>query len=481
MKLRDWQAECIDLALEKYTHGKNHFLALATPGAGKTIMASALANELINRDLVDIVICFSPSSVVCVDFSQELESVIGEKFDGLLGSKGQSLTYQTLLHLDTDFWALFQKYRIFVIFDEIHHCCGSKVENANSWGEQILLHIKNKAEFTLAMTGTPWRSDTAPIVLSDYLSPSNKIQCDYVYGLSEAISDGVCRTPQIIAIDNDDISLTCDKESKSFNCFKDLLTQSAFPYQEIIQNEQLLLHVIQQANDKLDKIRLSNPSAGGLIVAASVEHATQILDLLAERFNGAATIITYREDEPTKLIHQYKQSSSKWVVSVGMISEGTNIPRLQVTCHLTRIKTEMHFRQIMGRNLRATDAINQEAFLYMPAEPKLVEYAYRVAQDIPLEANVVKFEKMSANFKAKQKDNESDLDDADEKTVEETSEKTFVTKKKTVDFGGFENSADTKSSTLNKKNALTDSYESMMNIFGRFKQETLELGLTAIE
>jgi hypothetical protein len=135
----------------------------------------------------------------------------------------------------------------------------------------------------------------------------------------------------------------------------------------------------------------------------------------------------------------------------------------------------------MGRNLRATDAINQEAFLYMPAEPKLVEYAYRVAQDIPLEANVVKFEKMSANFKAKQKDNESDLDDADEKTVEETSEKTFVTKKKTVDFGEFENSADTKSSTSNKNNPLTDSYESMMNIFGRFKQETLELGLTTIE
>ncbi len=481
MKLRDWQAECIDLAVEKYTNGKNHFLALATPGAGKTIMASALANELINRDLVDIVICFSPSSVVCVDFSQELESVIGEKFDGLLGSKGQSLTYQTLLHLDADFWVLFHKYRVFVIFDEIHHCCGSKVENANSWGEQILLHIKNKAEFTLAMTGTPWRSDTAPIVLSDYLSPNNKIQCDYVYGLSEAIRDDVCRTPQIIAIDNDDISLTCDKESKSFNCFKDLLSQSAFPYQEIIQNEQLLLHVIQQANDKLDKIRLSNPSAGGLIVAASVTHANQILDLLADHFNEAATIITYQEDEPTKLIHQYKRSSSKWVVSVGMISEGTNIPRLQVTCHLTRIKTEMHFRQIMGRNLRATDAINQEAFLFIPAEPKLVEYAYRVAQDIPLEANIVKFEKMSANFKAKQKNESLDLADSDDKEVADSSDKAFDTKRKTVDFGEFENSAYTKSSTSNKKNALTDSYESMMNIFGRFKQETLELGLTTIE
>jgi len=484
MKLRDWQAECIDLALKKYTVGKKHFLALATPGAGKTIMASYLANELINRDLVDIVICFSPSAVVSIDFRNELESVVGEKFDGLLCSKGQSLTYQTLMHLDTDFWMRFHKYRVFVIFDEIHHCSGSKVENANAWGEKIIQHIKGNAEFTLALTGTPWRSDMAPIVLSDYLSPDNKIQCDYIYGLSEAIRDNVCRTPQIIAIDNDNISITEKKNSKSFNGFKSLLSQSAFPYLQIIQHEQLLLHVIQLANDKLNKLRCVNPSAGGLIVAASVAHANQILELLAKHFNEVATIITYQEDEPTKLIHQYKESNSKWVVSVGMISEGTNIPRLQVTCHLTWIKTEMHFRQIMGRNLRATDAKNQDAFLYMPAEPKLVEYAYRVAQDIPLEANVVKFEKMSANFKAKQKDENSDEGDFVEvalDTVDDSSGEDINTKKGNIDFGKFENSSDTQPNTSNNKNALTDTYESMMNIFGRFKQETLELGLSPLE
>lgn len=167
-----------------------------------------------------------------------------------------------------------------------------------------------------------------------------------------------------------------------------------------------------------------------------------------------------------------------------MISEGTNIPRLQVTCHLTRIKTEMHFRQILGRNLRKTDALNQEAFLYMPAEPKLVEYAYRVAQDVPLEANVVKFDKMSANFKAKQKDENSNLRDIEEvakDTVDDSPGEDINTKDINIDFGKFENSADTKIATSSKRNALTDTYESMVNIFGRFKQETLELGLTTLE
>lgn len=42
MKLRVWQSECINLALNKYLDGQKHFLALATPGAGKTVMASEL-------------------------------------------------------------------------------------------------------------------------------------------------------------------------------------------------------------------------------------------------------------------------------------------------------------------------------------------------------------------------------------------------------------------------------------------------------
>lgn len=56
----------------------------------------------------------------------------------------------------------------------------------------------------------------------------------------------------------------------------------------------------------------------------------------------------------------------------------------------------MYFRQTLGRILRVTDTINQEAILYMPAEPKLQEYAYRVRHDVPVEADVVKFETMQS-------------------------------------------------------------------------------------
>ena len=476
MKLRQWQTECINLALTQYQNGTNHFLALATPGAGKTLMASALADQLLKNNMVDLIICFSPSTIVSQDFSASLQLKTQERFDGLIGARGRSLTYQNLQYLDVNFWQLFERYRVFVIFDEIHHCAGSNIDNANAWGEQIILNIQNKAKFTLALTGTPWRSDAAPIVLSNYMYPSNKISCDYVYGLSEAITDDVCRVPQIIAIDNNNISVVDDVETKTFSSFKSLLMESVVPYQEIIENEAVIKYVISSAHKKLSSIRVKNKDAAGLIVASSVEHAQKISTLMKACFNEDSVVVTYREVEPASIIQQFRHAQTKWIISVGMISEGTNIPRLQICCHLTNIKTEMHFRQILGRILRMTDSKNQEAILYMPAEPKLLEYAYRVKQDVPFEADVVKFEKMKADVQEDIKGKKLSAVTFDKKRT--------ITPKIEVDLNGFDDVVERPSffevNEAVEEHFLTSAYERVVNISGRFQQEAIALGLSEL-
>ena len=476
MKLRQWQAECINLALTQYQNGISHFLALATPGAGKTLMASELSAQLLKNNMVDLIICFSPSSIVSQDFSESLQLKTQERFDGLIGARGRSLTYQNLQYLDVSFWQLFERYRVFVIFDEIHHCAGSNIDNANAWGEQIILNIQNKAKFTLALTGTPWRSDAAPIALSNYIHPSNKISCDYVYGLSEAITDNVCRVPQIIAIDNNNISVVDDVETKTFSSFKSLLMESVVPYQEIIENEAVIKYVISSAHKKLSSIRVKNKDAAGLIVASSVEHARKISTLMKVCFNEDTVVVTYRESEPTSMIQHFRHAKTKWIISVGMISEGTNIPRLQVCCHLTNIKTEMHFRQILGRILRMTGSKNQEAIMYMPAEPKLLEYAYRVKQDVPFEADVVKFEKMKKCV-------EEDIEGKELSNVTFDKKRTMTTKIE-VDLNGFddviEQPAPYEAHEYIEKHFLTSAYERIVNISGRFQQEAILLGLSEL-
>ncbi|PQJ38718.1 diguanylate cyclase, partial [Photobacterium aquimaris] len=82
-------------------------------------------------------------------------------------------------------------------------------------------------------------------------------------------------------------------------------------------------------------------------------------------------------------IQRFRNDKTQWIVSVGMISEGTDIPRLQVCCHLSSVKTELYFRQVLGRILRVTNSVNQDAWFYTFAESNLVEFAERIEQDIP--------------------------------------------------------------------------------------------------
>ncbi|MEZ9595502.1 DEAD/DEAH box helicase [Shewanella sp. 10N.261.52.F9] len=384
MHLRQWQSECVNRVLEHFSAKHKHFLCLATPGAGKTIMASEVAVQLLDQNLIEFVLCFSPSINISQGIKHTFSTRLECRFDGVIGAVGCSYTYQSMLSFKEDFWQLLKQNRVLVIFDEIHHCSGSSPEDANAWGEEILLNIQNQAEYTLALTGTPWRSDQAPITLSRYTDPDNQIQCDYIYGLREAVADGVCRSPNIVLIDNERISVTDEEnKTKTFNCLDALFQGSLVTYQSVIKNSVAIRHVLTLATKKLDDIRQHNPNAAGLVVASSIEHAAYILNMLRSEYAQTAEIVTYKEALPSLKINEFKSSTTNWIVSVGMISEGTDIPRLQVCCHLSRVKTELYFRQVLGRVLRVNKAINQEAWLYTFAEPKLVEFANRIAEEIP--------------------------------------------------------------------------------------------------
>jgi hypothetical protein len=113
--------------------------------------------------------------------------------------------------------------------------------------------------------------------------------------------------------------------------------------------------------------------------------------------------------------------------------------------------------------------------MYMPAEPKLLEYAYRVKQDVPFEADVVKFEKMKA--------------DNDEGMVEESSTVTFdkkstLTPLMEIDLNGFDGVVEQpifyETGEVVEEHFLTSAYERVVNISGRFQQEAIALGLSEL-
>ena len=382
IELRKWQREAIEAALEKFEASYSHFLCLATPGAGKTVMASALADILIKTGKVDLVLCFSPSTVVANDFKVELEAITGRRFCGGLGASGSSLTYQSMRYLDTQFWTLLETFNVFVILDEIHHCAGDDTHNANAWGGQILMNIQGKARYTMALTGTPWRSDAIPIALANYVSRDNRLLVDYRYDLTQAIKDGVCRSPHITLLDNELINVVENNNKRSFTSIADFLLKSGLSYFEIITHNEIIREILKHGIIQLNKERRISPDAGGLVVAASVSHAGQIQLLLAE-LGESSEVVTYQDDDPESRIRQFKRSHQKWIISIGMISEGTNIPRLKVCCYLSLVTTELYFRQVLGRILRTQYAPVETGYLLVPAHPRLLEYSNRIAEEVP--------------------------------------------------------------------------------------------------
>tara|TARA_R110000751_G_scaffold67856_3_gene138284 strand:- start:1664 stop:3043 length:1380 start_codon:yes stop_codon:yes gene_type:complete len=398
--LRAWQAECLEHAQSHYLNYRDFFVQ-ATPGSGKTRLAAELAKWLLAEKLIDFVICFAPTREVVAGMQRTFSAVLGQRFGNVIASAGAAYTYQSMEYQPKEFWDLFQKFRILAIFDEIHHCAGHDPLLSNRWGQQIIRNIQDQATYTLGLSGTPWRSDDLPIALARYSDPEGQLICDYRYSLQSAVNDGVCRAPRITLIDNPLIRLVEEKENtetvRGFSNFSQLLSESPVSYEDLLRHDDILNAVLDIGIQKLSATRHTIPQAGGLVVATDIEHAHQIAELLHAK-HQSYVVVTSKTPRAQQLIERFRHDSTCWIVAVSMISEGTDIQRLSVCCYLSRIRTELHYRQVLGRILRKVGAKDREAWLYVIAEPTLRQYSQRIANDLPEDPSTLQSKKVNENY-----------------------------------------------------------------------------------
>src|SRR5206468_6504999 len=89
-------------------------------------------------------------------------------------------------------------------------------------------------------------------------------------------------------------------------------------------------------------------------------------------------------DEPDSAarIAAFAGGQRRWLVSVLMVSEGVDIPRLRVGVYATAARTELFFRQVIGRFVRRTPAPKaQMSHLLMPADPRLKLLAAQIEEE----------------------------------------------------------------------------------------------------
>jgi len=92
--------------------------------------------------------------------------------------------------------------------------------------------------------------------------------------------------------------------------------------------------------------------------------------------------VTSDEPDASARIGAFSAGQRRWLVSVLMVSEGVDIPRLRVGVYATAARTELFFRQVIGRFVRRTPAPKaQMSYLLMPADTRLKVLASRVEEE----------------------------------------------------------------------------------------------------
>jgi superfamily II DNA or RNA helicase len=126
----------------------------------------------------------------------------------------------------------------------------------------------------------------------------------------------------------------------------------------------------------------THPDAGGLVVAIDKEHAETLADRLARITGERPDIVHSDAADASARIARFSAGSAPWLVSVLMVSEGVDVPRLRVGVYATTARTELFFRQVIGRFIRRTPAPkDQMSHVFLPSDQKLKALATQIEEE----------------------------------------------------------------------------------------------------
>ncbi|GAA1843360.1 DEAD/DEAH box helicase [Agromyces salentinus] len=374
-KLRAWQAE----ALEQYLADMpRDFLAAATPGAGKTTFALRLAAELRARRVIDRITVVAPTDHLkrqWADAAARAGIRLDPGFRNAHGSiarhfHGVAVTYAQVAMRPALHRELTVSGRTLVILDEVHH--GG---DALSWGDAIREAFE-PATKRLSLTGTPFRSDTAPIPFVQYEADASGVrlsQTDYAYGYGRALADGVVR-PVLFMVyaghmrwktrAGDEMEARLGEDNT-----KDIT--SAAWRTALEPTGEWIPAVLAAADRRLTEVRHGIPDAGGLVIATDQSMARAYAKILEEICGEPVTVVLSDEKEASSRIEQFSEGTSRWMVAVRMVSEGVDVPRLAVGVYATSSSTPLFFAQAIGRFVRARRR-GETASVFLPNVPILM-------------------------------------------------------------------------------------------------------------
>lgn len=379
--LRRWQRRALKRIAKLR---KRDVLVVATPGSGKTLLALMVAQRMLKEGQIERVVVSTMSDHLRFQWKNAAHRLginldpCWSNADGVEAPDyhGVAVSYQQVSFAPS-LYRMNCRRRTLVIFDEIHHAADDL-----KWGD-ALREAFETADFRLALSGTPFRSDNNPIPFVTYEEGRSK--ADFTYSYGESLADGVCRPVYFHSYEGDIEWQSRDQTHEMHSLLEQLTREKAAErFRTALQPEGgWMLGVLSEADRQLTAIRSQgHHDAAGLVFAIDQEHARRISKVLRTVTGGEdVTLVISDEAESAAKLKAFANGSGKWLVCVRMVSEGVDIPRLRVGVYATNVTAELTFRQAVGRFVRVIGVDDEYAIVFIPAVEALVRNALGIKEE----------------------------------------------------------------------------------------------------
>lgn len=392
--LRPWQNDHLRKAQAKFETSTalcTVFLSQAVTGGGKTTLGVAIAKYLLDAGAIQVVKVLCPSveiargwveKLAAAGFAASLENPDAEGLNAFAVCYHSAKTHKgsrvTLL-----------------ILDEIHHA-----ERDESWGTWASA-IAKECKYVVALTGTPWMTKGRIAILDaqGYYKVIDGVEqvvpdAAYTYG-QDLLARGNDRatvplhctffesvTTGTKKIDGKDVPVTLrlqavTKENRADICDPKKTDHTIALGPHVTINDNLLTNntmardmlsaaIVKRRNleetPAFVKAKAHRIFPIGLVSCRNIKEARRVAEYIEVVHEETVEVIVSDDTASADRLREISTGKTadgslapkppRWIVSVGMVSEGVDIPAIKVIVILNQITTLLFLIQLIGRALR---------------------------------------------------------------------------------------------------------------------------------
>lgn len=368
---------------------------IAGVGSGKTLFSLKCVKDDFDAKITKAALFFAPTIAIRDGFVDEAAKM-GLNIDPEWlphsqktlreGFHGAAFTYAAAKDISLPLIDFLKKTPTTSVFDEWHHI----FDDENSGWLSYVRMVLTLSTRRIRMSGTMFRTEgkIAGIAVNSegYAIADDEFQ--YRFGVAADINRGV-EFPFY------DGPTEFEKEDGTRYEF-----HFADPKSEVMANKLLnaaltegnfLSDMLKAANNKLNDQRRSRPEGipdtqgrrfldAALAVCIDIKHAEKVVGILKSL--GEDPVLVHSDEKGSHdAIRSFKKSERRWIVSVGMVTEGVNIPRITVGVWASNITAPMCVLQGIGRAVRRIGPVDDIAYWYFPKDQRFEKIAWVFMND----------------------------------------------------------------------------------------------------